>query len=108
MPIYEQIYVLTIISSKQNEKRLTAFLNNNGCNIHVGFLGRGTAEDEVSAFMGLGETEKVVVFIFLPNEKCKEIMQKLKNEFVGGLHGLACSIKVSSMDSTRIMSYICE
>lgn len=103
------IKLVFIITERKYGKKLGMMLNENGYDIHNAFLGRGTAPDELSAYLGLGEPEKVIFTCFVDNDRAKELLELLDKDFFSGdSGGLAFTIPVSSASNIDVVKLITD
>ncbi len=106
--IVEGIKLLIIITSTQKSNKLINKLNELGvfyCNL---VKGKGTANKEVLDFLGIGETEKDIMFCLLDQKLVENVMKFLKEEkeFVGGRKGIAFTIALDSIASRKAIKEI--
>lgn len=102
------IKVLVIITQSMKSNKLISILNEYGvyyCNL---IRGKGTANKEVLDFLGIGETEKDILFCLLDENKVGSVLDFLRNdkEFVGGRKGIAFTMALDSIASKKAIREI--
>lgn len=103
------IKLVFIITDRRNGKKLVNLLNSNGYDFHDAFLGHGTAPDELSAYLGLGEPEKVILVCFLDQDRASSLLKLLEEEhFSKDDSGLAFSIKVNSASNIEVVKLVAD
>ena len=77
-------------------------------NMQTRVLGRGTADSEMLNLLGLAETEKVVIFSVIKEEKEKEILETLSEKFdrVKNGKGIAYTISMKSVIGVSIYKFL--
>ena len=77
-------------------------------NMQTRILGRGTADSEMLNLLGLAETEKVVIFSVIKEEKEKEILETLSEKFerVKNGKGIAYTISMKSVIGVSIYKFL--
>ncbi|MDR2201728.1 MAG: hypothetical protein LBP26_03040 [Clostridiales bacterium] len=99
--------LVTVITDRTKDKKLVQLLNDNKFLLHSAFLGRGTAPDEISSMLSLGEREKAVVVLVADSDRVKELFGLLKAEsVVGGGGGLAFSVPLNSVSNMEVVKLI--
>lgn len=102
------IKLLVIITSSTKSNKLIDLLSQNGVYYCNCVRGRGTANKEVLDFLGIGETEKNLLFCLLDEKKVPEVLNFLKSntEFVGGRKGIAFTMALDSIASMKAIREI--
>ena len=108
--IPEGIKLLVIVTGNNKRNKLINLLNNNGvyyCNF---VRGKGTANKEVLDFLGIGETEKDLVFALVDESRVLSLFKELESdtEFVGGRKGIAFTMSLDSIASMKAIKEICR
>lgn len=99
--------MMVIVVERANARRVSGYLNDRGCPFHAAMLGLGTAPDEVSALLGLGEPEKAVLTLLVFEDKCAELIAALKADLeFGAGGGIAFTIPVSSIAGRKTMEFM--
>lgn len=72
-------------------------------------LGRGTASSKILDYLGIGETEKDIVFTLIPDCKIKEVMEKaaVKFNLKNPGHGIIFTVPLSGI-SSQIPQVLCK
>ena len=104
------IKMIVIITEGNKGIKLIHMLQNYGvyyCNM---VRGKGTANKEVLDFLGIGETEKDLIFALFDEARIQEVLDFLNNdkEFVGGRKGIAFTISLDSIASMKAIKEICR
>jgi len=73
------VYMVTIVDRDAAGSYLSLF-RHKGIALALKTLGTGTAQDEVLKYLGLGETEKTVLFVILHAKRARKILEILSNE----------------------------
>lgn len=108
--IPEGMKLLVIITNGNKGIKLIDVLSNYGvyyCNL---VRGKGTANKEVLDFLGIGETEKDLIFAVVDSARIPEVLNFLNNdkEFVGGRKGIAFTVTLDSIASIKAIREICR
>lgn len=69
---------VVIITDRGKGNKMIQFLNENGFSLHTANLGRGTAPDDLSAKLSLGEKEKIVISLAADEDRAAELLIRLK------------------------------
>lgn len=103
----ELVYMITIVDREAADNHITLF-RNEGVYLTLKTLGKGTAKDEILKYLGLGETEKVILFTTMKKQKSKKILQILSSE--RNLNrpgaGVAFTIPVSSVCGNTVLNFL--
>lgn len=102
------IKVLVIITMSMKSNKLISILNQYGVYYCNCIRGKGTANREVLDFLGIGETEKDILFCLLDENKVEAVLNFLKEdkEFVGGRKGIAFTMSLDSIASRKAIREI--
>lgn len=96
------IVLMITIFSRKYEERISKLFSDEGVTFNLLTLGRGTANSRIASYLGLGETEKAILFSIAPLKKSKVLLEKLG----GGAsldrpgHGIAATLPVDSICGT--------
>jgi nitrogen regulatory protein PII len=96
------------ITSRKMVNKFTSFYKENGLEVGMISLGRGTASSEVLDYFGLDGTEKSILFHIVTDQKWKEIKRQLRLKMridVPGV-GIAFLIPLSSMGGKAALNYL--
>ncbi|MDR1599179.1 MAG: P-II family nitrogen regulator [Oscillospiraceae bacterium] len=69
--------VLFTIARRADRDRFTAFYQKEQVHIGLVFMGQGTASREILSFLGIGETEKVILMSVLPRSRARSFTREL-------------------------------
>lgn len=100
------IKLVLMIANRRDGKKLWHTLVENGYNFHDAFLGRGTAPDEISSVLGLGEPEKVIFCCLLDIDRAKALLEFLNKDFFGERNGLAFMLPINSASNLEVVNLI--
>ncbi len=106
--IPEGIKMLIIITGENLSFKLIPLLNQYGVRYCNTVKGKGTANQEVLDFLGIGETEKDLIFCLADEKVIPDVLTFLKEngEFVGGRKGIAFTISLDSVASLKAIKEI--
>lgn len=74
------VFLLAVVNRGKGEK-LARLFGEHGVKLSFLSLGRGTAEKSILAYLGLGETEKEVLYAAMPYVAAREMLKRLDCEF---------------------------
>ncbi len=99
--------IISIVDRKKGRKVIKLF-EKLGCPYHQTILGYGTAPIEIFDYLGFGKIEKDVVLSIVDENLVPFMFDALKEEldFASPGHGIACSIPIKSVDSSRALQEI--
>lgn len=102
------IKLLVIITSSKNTDKLIANLATLNVYVCNRVRGKGTANQEVLDFLGIGESDKELIFCLLDEALIKGVMTFLKEdvEYVGGRRGIAFTMSLDSIASKKAIQEI--
>lgn len=104
------LYMMTTIANRNMLPKFLGFYQEQGVNVNLVTLGRGTAASEVMDYFGLESAEKAVLFAVVTGEVWKELKKGLQNRFhidVPGT-GIAFTVPLSSMGGKRELKFLTE
>ena len=99
--------MMVTITDRDRTKRFTNFYKENGIDISMITVGRGTAASEILDYFGLDGSEKCVLFQVVTDTKWKELKQGLRRKLqidVPGT-GIAFVIPLSSIGGKKTLNY---
>lgn len=70
--------LLMVICDRKKTPKIISLLNEKNLKYHISFYGKGTADNEMLAYLGLAESDKEVVVSFVKKEQTLEIMEQLE------------------------------
>lgn len=102
------IKLLIIITGRNKSRKLIPLLNQHGVRYCNTVRGKGTANKEVLDFLGIGETEKDLIFCLADEAVVDDVLTFLKEnvEFVGNRQGVAFTISLESIASMKAIKEI--
>ena len=68
--------LLSIVDDGMGED-IERFLNEKHLNGGLIFKGKGTAESDVADIFGFGLSDKDIIAVFIPNDKCSEVIDEI-------------------------------
>ena len=105
-----RLYMMTTIANRNMLPKFLGFYQEQGVNVNLITLGRGTAASEVMDYFGLESAEKAVLFGVVTSETWKEVKKGLQNRFridVPGM-GIAFTIPLASIGGKRELKFLTE
>ncbi len=106
----EQKYLKLIITivERGKGKNIASMYRKAGVVYHFCALGKGTARSELLDYLGIGETEKEVLFSIAEPEALAPIWQKLNSDFHFDKpgHGIAFTIPIASIGGKLTLNYV--
>ncbi len=108
--IPEGIKLLIIVTSINSSHKLIQSLNKRGVYYCNYVRGKGTANKEVLDFLGIGETEKDLIFALVDEKIIPDVFKFLssKQDYVGRSKGIAFTISLDSIASMKAIREICR
>jgi len=103
-----ELYMLVSITDRNLTKRFTNFYKEQGMDVSVITVGRGTAASEILDYFGLESSEKSVFFHVVTGEKWKELKVGLRRKLqidVPGI-GIAFTVPLSSIGGKKALNYL--
>ena len=100
--------MMVTITDRDRTKRFTNFYKENGIDISMITVGRGTAASEILDYFGLDGSEKCVLFQVVTDTKWNELKQGLRRKLqidVPGT-GIAFVIPLSSIGGKKTLNYL--
>lgn len=101
------VYMFTIVDRDMTET-YTDFFFNEGVHMCLQTICRGTANDEILDYLGLGESEKEILFATMKKEKADRILETLSSN----LHlkkpgtGVAFTVPILSVCGSTSLNYL--
>jgi nitrogen regulatory protein PII len=103
-----ELYVMTTITGRNLAKRFSGLYEKFDLTASVATLGIGTASSDVLDYLGLGGSEKAVMFHMITDEKWKTVKRHLQVDMridVPGT-GIAFIVPVSSIGGKHTLNYL--
>ena len=97
----ENIVLNITIGERSKSEAFLKFYKENHIDLSLGTFGKGTARKEMLDTLGLGSSDKCVIFSFMTEDRSKEILKEIEKNMqlrkIGV--GLSFTIPISSIDS---------
>ena len=103
-----ELYVMATITGRNMAKRFAGLYESAGLEASAATLGIGTASSEVLDYLGLGSSEKAVMFHIITDDKWKTVKRHLQLDMridVPGT-GIAFIIPISSVGGKTTLNYL--
>ena len=103
-----ELYMMVTITDRNLTKRFTNYYKEQGMDVSMITVGRGTAASEILDYFGLEGSEKSVFFHVVTGEKWKELKMGLRRKLqidVPGI-GIAFTIPLSSIGGKKALNYL--
>ena len=99
--------IVSIVDRGRGES-VVRLLERQGSLFHTIVLGRGTAQERILDYLGLGETEKDVVISGIVRGKSKKALKYLLHAMQFGApgRGIAFTVPISSVSGRRALAYL--
>lgn len=102
------IYLMVTVTDRNFTKKFTSFYSEHGLNVSAITVGSGTAASEILDYLGLGGSEKSVLFHVIAEEKWnvvkKALQTKIKIDMPGT--GIVFLIPLSSIGGKKALRYL--
>jgi hypothetical protein len=69
--------LLIAICDRKESKKITELFRDRGASFNLLTLGRGTASSRILNYLGLGQTEKTVLFSAMPSDEAEDVLERL-------------------------------
>lgn len=105
-----ELYMMTTIANRNMLPRFLGFYQEQGVNVNLITLGRGTAASEVMDYFGLESAEKAVLFGVVTDEVWRALKKGLQNRLridVPGT-GIAFTVPLSSIGGGRELRFLTQ
>ena len=95
----DRLMLLVTVVQKGKGTFFTDLLQTYEANLHMSFVGTGTARADLIEFLGLEDNKRTVIFSIVKEEKLDVILDALESRFytVNGKTGIAFAIPLSSV-----------
>ncbi len=104
------IYLMTTIIDRSVAKKYYDLFQENNLNVMFGFMGAGTASNEILDYFGLDGVEKLVTFAVVEEhtwlQTKQQLQKKLKIDAPGG--GISFIIPLSSVGGKKTLQFLIE
>ncbi|MDR0425612.1 MAG: hypothetical protein LBH24_00405 [Clostridiales bacterium] len=106
-PSIKPLKLMVMITDRNRAKKTGAYLDKAGCKHQYALLGAGTAPDDISAILGVGETEKAVILALSDAEKYPAVFDGLRTELeFGAGGGIAFVVPVNSVGNVEVIMHM--
>lgn len=104
----EKLDIIFTVVSRGKGENVVEIMKKSGIFQNTVSQGRGTAPSSVLDLLGLGATEKDVVYSIVKHERCSEVLDTLekKLEFSKPGHGISFSVPIQSVAGMMAFKYI--
>ena len=88
----------------------TDYLQSFSVNLQFAAKGKGTANSELLALLGLGENTKTVLFSLVREDQAEAALAGLREKFatIRNGAGIACTIPLTSMIGVSVYRFLCD
>lgn len=103
----ELVYMITIVD-RDSQVDYMSFFNKQGIRLALRATGHGTAGDEVLKYLGLGETEKQILFAAMRGKRSRRILELFASE----LHlnkpgaGIAFTVPITTVCGSNVINVL--
>lgn len=104
MRLHNRIKLLVSIVNRNDASRLKEILDDSSISLSFMFAGTGTARSAVLDYLGIGETEKAVIFSLIPESDEEAIMRELRAKMSLYLAGRGISFTVPLTGISEIVA----
>jgi len=104
----EPLKLLISIVEKGKAEELTNLLEGEGFTYHFVCIGKGTASSDILDYLGLGETEKEVIFSTIPAAREEFALNLLENkmELKRRGKGIAFTVSLTAVGGATMLRYL--
>ncbi|MDE6998563.1 MAG: hypothetical protein K2P04_11910 [Oscillospiraceae bacterium] len=97
----EQLSLIMSIVERGSGGKLVKLYNKNHIFTHIRFEGQGTATSEILDILGLGGSEKDIIWSVATRPAARELLEKLDDELRGAApgRGIAFAVRLSALSS---------
>ena len=104
MKVEKKLKLNFIIIDRNYENKITKFLKKNGFDKYFLFYGKGSASSDILDYLGIGESEKVVL-VYPSNESDATMLFKIIENSEYLKHVLAFRCPVKGISSKKSLDY---
>ncbi|MCL1918895.1 MAG: P-II family nitrogen regulator [Peptococcaceae bacterium] len=98
-------YMITIVGRAIAESCISYF-KSEGVHLNLKTRGKGTAKDEMINYLGLGDSEKVVLFSTMNRAKSKKVLEYLSHNLKKPGTGIAFTIPIDAVCGLSSLGYL--
>lgn len=104
----ENVVLMITIAEKNKSEAFISYFTENNINLTLGRYGRGTANKEMLDYLGIGSSEKCVLFSFISFNKSKVILKDIEKKMqlnrIG--NGISFIVPISSVSSKKALNVL--
>ena len=104
----ENVVMMVTIAEKNKSEEYIAYFAENNISITLGRYGKGTANQEMLEYLGIGSKEKCVLFSFTTLEKSKMLLKEMEKRMqlkrIG--MGISFTVPISSVGSRKSLEVL--
>lgn len=95
--------LFVLICDRGKGKKVTGFFEDRGASYNFLMLGKGTAGSRILAYLGLGETEKTLLFSVLPSDAVGDVLAEIDEalDLKQPGHGIAFTLPIDGACAER-------
>lgn len=107
-PAPKPVQLLISVVDRGKGQTVVSLFEEQQVSYHLICLGHGTANSDILDYLGLGETEKDVVFSTVPEEKAAALLHLLSDHmnFNHPGHGIAFTVPVNSVGGQMTLAIL--
>lgn len=105
-----KLELLITIVDKNKAEFYTDLIQSYEANFQFAAPAKGTAKTDILDYLGLADTEKVVIFSVVRSDKLDDLVYMLGEKFrtIKGGKGVAVSVPFTSMIGTSVYAFLCN
>lgn len=107
-PEQRHLKLIVTIAERGKVQKIAAMYRKHGAAYHFSALGKGTARNELLDHLGIGETEKAILFSVTEEKRLPALWYHLNHDFHFDKpgHGIAFTIPVASIGGEITLNYV--
>ena len=102
----QKLKLLITVVNRDKAEFYTDYLQSFSVNLQFAAKGKGTANSELLALLGLGENTKTVLFSLVREDALAGLREKFATIRNGA--GIACTIPLTSMIGVSVYRFLCD
>lgn len=105
---FKKLKLLITIVNRNKAENYLDLLQSQEINMQLVSLGKGTADSETLRYLGLAESEKVIIFSIIREDKIPSTLELLNQKFttIKNGKGIAYTISLSSVIGVAIYQFL--
>lgn len=106
----QKLKLLITVVNRDKAEFYTDYLQSFSVNLQFAAKGKGTANSELLALLGLGENTKAVLFSLVREDQAEAALAGLREKFatIRNGAGIACTIPLTSMIGVSVYRFLCD